>query len=325
MKINDQPEDASLENMILKCLDMAVLRQVQPRQYKFTGLPPNFYSALFPASAEGSPCDSPWEVSPMLDYFLDEAEKFFEAGAQGISNSGFWLENGQDGQEIPLTAMALRAGGENVIIVHAAREDYLERTRILRQARNELLARQKATTDLEKYKQKALHDALTKVYSRGAFADILKDQMADHGKFKLRGNSPDTALLMLDIDHFKKINDEFGHLAGDAVLIQLGEILHTSLRANDVPARYGGEEFVVIAPHTSLKQSVTMAEKLRKTVAGHDFGLGRPVTVSIGCAVKQTGDTADQFVNRADQALYEAKNAGRNRVCFHQPDSDKPL
>ena len=302
-------------DQVLKDLGMAVLQQVQPRQYRFSGLAPDFYSTLFPASADGSPCASPWDFSPMLEFFLDEAENFFEEGAHGVSNSGYWLEGDR---EVPLLATAHRVDGVNIIIIHAAGEDYTERTRILRQARNELLARQKVATDLDAYKEKALHDSLTKLYSRGAFSDILKERLAAKDAFKRRSPSPETAMLMLDIDHFKAINDEFGHLTGDAVLIQLGEILLSSLRVNDTPARYGGEEFIIIAPSTNLAQSLVIAEKLRQEVASHDFGLGRPVTVSIGCAVNRPGDSPDQFVSRVDQALYEAKNTGRNRVCGHE-------
>ncbi|MDR2725580.1 MAG: GGDEF domain-containing protein [Candidatus Adiutrix sp.] len=305
----------ALGDRILKALDMAVLKRIQPRQYQLNGLAPDFYSALFPAPANGPPCASPWDSSPMLEFFLDEAEKFFEDGAHGISSSGYWLEGDQ---ELPLLATALRVDGDDLIIIHAAQDDYNERTRILRQARNELLARQKATTDLNKYKEIAFHDALTKLYSRGAFGDILKDRLADKGVYKRRAHSLETAMLMLDIDHFKYINDDFGHLAGDAVLIQLGELLMSSLRANDIPVRYGGEEFIIIAPNTNLKQSMVVAEKLRKQVARHDFGLGRPVTVSIGCAVQHPGDDTEKFVSRVDQALYEAKNTGRNRVCGHE-------
>ncbi|MDR2724612.1 MAG: GGDEF domain-containing protein [Candidatus Adiutrix sp.] len=312
MKKPDQNPAAALSDRVLRALDMVVLKQVQPGQYQFGGLAPDFYSALFPAAANGSPCASPWDFSPMLDFFLGEAETFFLQGAHGVKSSGYWLEGDQ---EVPLLATALRVDGNNLIIIHAAREDYNERTRILRQARNELLARQKVTTDLNKYKDKALHDALTKLYSRGAFADILKDRLAAGNTFKHRAQSPDTALLMLDVDHFKYVNDDFGHLTGDAVLIQLGEILMSSLRANDIPVRYGGEEFMVIAPNTNLKQAMTLAEKLRQMVSGHDFGLGRPVTVSIGCAVHHPGDDTEKFVSRVDQALYEAKNSGRNRVC----------
>ena len=313
--MKEPPSAAELGNMVLRALDMAVLRQCQPRQYRFNGLPPDFYSDIFPAAADGSPCDNPWETSPMLEFFLGEAEDFFADGARGTCGSGFWLENDREGREVPLLATARQVDGVNVIIIQAAWEDYTERSRILRQARNEMLARQKVATDLDRYKEKALYDALTKVYSRGAFTDSLKAWPAARGVFKTRVHSGETALLMLDIDHFKAVNDEFGHLTGDAVLIQLGELLRFSLRADDTPFRYGGEEFIILAPDTNLEQALALAEKLRQAVAGHDFGLGRPVTVSLGCTINRPGESSDDFVSRADQALYEAKNAGRNRVC----------
>jgi diguanylate cyclase (GGDEF)-like protein len=305
-----------LGSMILKALDMAVLRRIHPRQYRFNGLAPDFYSAIFPASADGAPCGNPWEFSPMLDYFLNEAEEIFAEGARdGVISSGFWLENDQEGREVPLSAAARRVDGIDIIIIHAAWDDYTARARILRQARNELLVRQKVTTDLDKYKKKALYDALTKVYSRGAFAEILNERLAARSASERRAPSSEMAMLMLDIDRFKAVNDDFGHLTGDAVLIQLGEILRFSLRAADTPVRYGGEEFVVLAPETDLQQAMALAEKLRQAVAEHDFGLGRQVTISLGCAVNRPGEPPDHFVGRADQALYEAKNTGRNRVC----------
>jgi diguanylate cyclase (GGDEF)-like protein len=304
-----------LGDMIIRALDMAALKRLRPRQYRFNGLAPDFYSSIFPASADGSPCDNPWDFSPMLDYFLNEAEEFFAEGAPGLLSSGFWLESGREGGEVPLTATARRVDGIDVIIIHAAWDDYAERARILRQARNELLTRQKVTTDLDKYKKKALYDALTKVYSRGAFADILKERLAAHSALERRAPASEMAIIMLDIDHFKAVNDDFGHLTGDAVLIQMGEILRSSLRAGDTPIRYGGEEFVVLVPETDLKQAIALAEKLRQAVAEHDFGLGRQVTISLGCAVHRPGEPPNHFVGRADQALYEAKNTGRNRVC----------
>jgi len=308
----------NLGDHVLKALDMIVLRQVAPRQYRLNGLAPDFYSTLFPPACDGLPCENPWELSPMLDFFLGEAESFFAEGARGVSHSGYWLETDQEGREVPLTATALQADGVNVIIIHAAWKDYLERTRILRRARKELLKQQKVVTDLDKYRERALFDALTKVYSRGAFADILKEQMTAQATYQRRTQATELAMLMLDIDHFKDINDEFGHLTGDAVLIQLGEILRLSLRAEDTPIRYGGEEFIVLAPGTNLEQSIALGEKLRLAVAEHDFGFGRPVTISIGCTVIRPGDDPpEQFIERADHALYEAKNSGRNRVCGH--------
>lgn len=306
---------AALAEGLLKAMNMAALERLGPRRYAFLGQAPAFYLDLFPFSAEGRPCDSPWEFSPMLDYFLGEAEEFFEDGSpEGLRNSGYWLETGSDGQDIPLMATARLVDETEIIVIHAAREDYAERTRILRQARSEILERQKVATALDKYREKALFDALTKVYSRGAFSDILKEKLDAQYSFTRRTNSQELAVLMLDIDHFKYVNDDFGHLTGDAVLIQLGEILRAALRNNDTPVRYGGEEFIIVAPNTSLKQSLALAEKLRLKVANHDFGLGRPLTISIGCAVHLPGEDPTAFINRADQALYEAKKAGRNRV-----------
>ena len=124
------------------------------------------------------------------------------------------------------------------------------------------------------------------------------------------------AVLMLDIDHFKRVNDEFGHLLGDEVLRQLSTILAQQLRKVDVICRYGGEEFAILVPQTTGDHALGVAEKLRKVIEGWSFpGVPRPVTVSIGVAdFPGDGATRDELVKAADAALYAAKQAGRNRV-----------
>jgi len=125
---------------------------------------------------------------------------------------------------------------------------------------------------------------------------------------------------LLDLDHFKQINDTAGHLAGDTVLRQIGELLEEAIRKVDIVARYGGEEFVVILPETALEGGVAFAERLRERIAlqSFDVGAGRTVhlTVSVGIATFPSAlvaSTEDLFA-RADEALYRAKSAGRNQV-----------
>jgi two-component system cell cycle response regulator len=127
-------------------------------------------------------------------------------------------------------------------------------------------------------------------------------------------------LLLLDLDHFKQINDTAGHLAGDTVLRQIGALLEEAIRKVDIVARYGGEEFVVILPETLSDGGVAFAERLRERIAAESFdvGAGRAVhlTVSIGIATFPSplvSSTEDLFA-RADEALYRAKSGGRNQV-----------
>jgi diguanylate cyclase len=126
-----------------------------------------------------------------------------------------------------------------------------------------------------------------------------------------------SAVLMLDLDHFKSINDKHGHATGDAVLRKIAEILRSILRAHDVPGRYGGEEFGVLLPGCDAAGAEAIAERIRKRLEAAALGPGRVlrVTTSIGCAALDAGDAgAAAWITRADRALYRAKTAGRNRT-----------
>jgi diguanylate cyclase (GGDEF)-like protein len=124
---------------------------------------------------------------------------------------------------------------------------------------------------------------------------------------------------MFDVDHFKKVNDTFGHLAGDAILRQLGAVLLGRLRRNDVVARIGGEEFALVAPEISLAGAQELANKLRRLIGETRFefeGTQVAVTISIGVAEWQPQyEDAMELLKAADEKLYEAKRLGRNRVC----------
>ena len=122
-------------------------------------------------------------------------------------------------------------------------------------------------------------------------------------------------LIMFDIDHFKAINDGFGHDAGDAVLVELTRLVRENIRGKDTLARWGGEEFMVLVPGNDPGEIVQMAERLRRAVAGFAFGaVPRPVTASFGVALSEVGEDGDSLTKRADRALYQAKESGRDRV-----------
>jgi diguanylate cyclase (GGDEF)-like protein len=126
------------------------------------------------------------------------------------------------------------------------------------------------------------------------------------------------AVIMADIDLFKRLNDEFGHVLGDEVLRQVSSLFHQQLRKIDVVCRYGGEEFGILLTQTDAHHALNVAEKLRKLVASWQFpGVPRTVTISAGAAAfPDHGTTRDELVKAADAALYAAKQAGRNRVCL---------
>jgi diguanylate cyclase (GGDEF)-like protein len=158
-----------------------------------------------------------------------------------------------------------------------------------------------------------IHDGLTGVPNRRHFEDFLERELAR----ALRYDRP-LSLMLFDIDHFKKTNDTFGHLAGDFVLRRLASVVNQTIRREELIARYGGEEFVVVMPETRITEARKFAERLRQLVAGTDFEFDERkivVTISVGVACLAHGLTRDQFIHLADQALYQAKANGRNQVC----------
>ncbi|MDR2455961.1 MAG: GGDEF domain-containing protein, partial [Deltaproteobacteria bacterium] len=308
------PGEDSLGLKFLRSLEFAILKRIRPMNYEIYGLVPSFYPKLFPSGADGSPCRNPWDYSSMLEYFLLDAEEFFEhvPKVNEKISSGIWLEpDPRSNEELPLVAKAIQLEGEQIITLQVIQEEYAERVRILRKARLELMERRKISNALNSFKKKALFDAMTKLYNRGSFMEILQEQVEKFGAY-----TPTMALFMIDVDNFKKVNDTLGHLVGDSVLTQVAEILKTSLRKNDYPARFGGDEFTVVAPDTNTEQSHKLAEKLRHRIQSHDFNTGDiPVSISVGYTIYRVGETIQNFIRRADKALYDAKQMGRNVVC----------
>ncbi|WP_291332039.1 diguanylate cyclase [Desulfovibrio sp.] len=124
------------------------------------------------------------------------------------------------------------------------------------------------------------------------------------------------SVMLFDLDNFKRVNDTFGHLAGDAVLQALNSIASNALRPQDTPGRWGGEEFLVLLPETAAGEATTLAEILRKGVGEYEFSDGLHCTISIGVAQMRSDDTPDTLIHRADTALYRAKKEGKNRVVL---------
>ena len=157
--------------------------------------------------------------------------------------------------------------------------------------------------------ENALTDELTKLPNRRALAQRFLQEMQ-----RARRHRNAIAFLMIDIDHFKQVNDTYGHLSGDAVLAELAQILVTGARESDVCARYGGEEFALILHETTEQGARTLAERIRAKVAAATFPGGLKLTISIGVAATDEPALFTQLIDRADQALYAAKQAGRNQV-----------
>lgn len=157
--------------------------------------------------------------------------------------------------------------------------------------------------------QYATTDTLTGLFNRRTFEQRLNDEIALAKRY---GSA--LSLVMYDFDKFKKINDSFGHSEGDKVLVQSARLVRDNLRASDIAVRWGGEEFMVLAPQTSLANAITLAEKLRGVIGTHHFSSEFSITASFGVTEFIPQDDRDQLLKRVDDALYLAKDRGRNRV-----------
>ncbi len=166
---------------------------------------------------------------------------------------------------------------------------------------------------VERVRQLAYIDGLTGIFNRRFFELRIGEEIERAKRF-----NTGMAVIMIDIDHFKRLNDEFGHLLGDEVLRQVSSVFSQHLRKIDVVCRYGGEEFVIVLSQTDAEHAMKVAQKLRNFVAEWQFpGVPRPVYISGGVATfPEHGTERDQLVKAADSALYTAKQSGRNRVCL---------
>ena len=166
----------------------------------------------------------------------------------------------------------------------------------------------------DKYKVLSSTDSLTGVTNRGGFSKRL-ELINNANNDQLLGY----AVMVLDIDHFKSINDEHGHFVGDDVLKEFAERVSTFIRAEDIFARWGGEEFIVLARLKSSGAEYVLAEKIRAKIEGSNFGADNSIkiTVSIGVAVSKAGDSFDELFKQADNNLYTAKRSGRNQVIYN--------
>lgn len=180
----------------------------------------------------------------------------------------------------------------------------------------------------ESLRQQSIRDVLTGLYNRRFLEESVKRELLQAVREHAQGTYKGLAILMIDVDHFKKVNDRFGHEVGDFVLREVTQVLHRETRGGDVAARYGGEEFTVVLVDISGLQAYARAEQLRLQVeklalqtAGTDIG---PVTISIGMAKFPVhGQTIEELLGAADKALYAAKNGGRNRVVT-APEAEMP-
>jgi diguanylate cyclase (GGDEF)-like protein len=246
-----------------------------------------------------------------------------------------WMMPGLDGLEIcrrlrrfegrPYTYVLLltsRTEGEDLIrALEAGADDYLtkpinpsELRARLQTGRRILGLMEQLLAAQEELKHKASHDALTDAWTRGTVLDILQRELVHGGR-----EGVPLSIVMADLDHFKRINDNLGHLTGDAVLHEAAARLRGALRASDWLGRYGGEEFLAVLPNCDLESGARTAERLREAVAAGPFQTAEgPVWMTVSLGVTATDGRRPPPLNHllltADAALYRAKRAGRNRV-----------
>ena len=230
----------------------------------------------------------------------------------------------KDGGEFPVSIMLSPLQTGNDLFILCAVRDVTERKAAIEELRRRTIELEHAQVQL---KELASRDSLTGMLNRRTYQEqtewILRDSMR---------RIECVSLLMIDLDHFKRVNDRFGHSAGDRVLFTVANALQATCRQNDVSARYGGEEFALTLPHTDEDGSRVVAENFRAAIEGIS-GLQVSITASIGI-VTFIPDPATpppptpllfaELINRADQALYTAKNHGRNQVCHFNAMANPP-
>ena len=208
-------------------------------------------------------------------------------------------------------------------IIQAGACDYLPKAKVSGKALLRIIAnalekaglRREMRMAQEKLAEMSVRDELTGLFNRRYFQEALEREISGAERY---GHV--LTLCMMDLDHFKRVNDAYGHPCGDRVLQEFGRLINDSIRKYDVGCRYGGEEFTLILPDTPLNKAQTLCERFRERIQNHDFACGEHafgMTISIGIATRAADarTTPEQLVDLADKALYQAKRQGRNRVA----------
>ena len=207
-------------------------------------------------------------------------------------------------------------------MIQAGASDYLPKAKLSQKALLRIISNALEKANLrremriaqEKLAEMSVRDELTGMFNRRYFKEALEREVSGAQRYE-----HSLALCIIDLDHFKLVNDSYGHLCGDEVLQEFGKILSDSIRKYDVACRYGGEEFAVLLPDTSIDEAAVLCDRFRERISKHDFTYNRnsiKITASIGVAAcsNQNEMTGQQLVDLADKALYQAKHQGRNKV-----------
>ena len=249
------------------------------------------------------------ELSPNTVKILLTGQSDLSGVKRAINDANLYrfLEKPFLNEDIVLTVRA-------AVRAYCQERDLVEQNEVLRRLNAELesIVAERTRELLEKNRELevlSVTDRLTGLYNRRKLDELLDEEL-----IRCRRYDVQFAVILVDIDHFKDVNDTHGHAVGDSVLQELAQVMRERTRDADALARLGGEEFVVVCRHAALQGAVESAERMRGAIAAHAFpGVGR-VTASFGVAECCDGDTAEGLLQRADAALYRAKAAGRNRV-----------
>ena len=233
--------------------------------------------------------------SCICNYFeSEESQQYLMPTMDGINWTDYLLLNEKKENQVKMTVH----GKTSIFSVNSKKMDYEGNIRHV-----------VVFTDITKLNQLATQDVLTQVANRFKF-----DQVLDYSITLSQRYGRALSIMIIDIDHFKAVNDTYGHLAGDEVLKKLAKVLSNGIRKSDVIARWGGEEFVILLPDSELSSAVKLAETLRIKVAESDFSPVEKMTCSIGVVRWNEGENPDQLLKRVDEKLYLAKAGGRNKV-----------
>jgi len=267
---------------------------------------------------EGSltPCIPPGGRLPSdrepWSHILDTGGTFIEKDLSASPDAHKFFVETASRMSIPLISFGQTLG---VLMLHSAERNAFRETEMqsLESVADICASSIQNAHYVERIRQLSYLDGLTGIFNRRFFELRIMEEIE-----RARRCGTGMAVIIADIDQFKKLNDEFGHLLGDEVLRQVSSLFHQQLRKIDVVCRYGGEEFAILLTHTSSQHALGVTEKLRRLVEGWQFpGVPRRVTISAGVAAfPDHGTSRDELIRAADTGLYAAKQAGRNRVCL---------
>ncbi|MEF8770851.1 MAG: GGDEF domain-containing protein [Candidatus Accumulibacter phosphatis] len=255
-------------------------------------------------------------IGDSVNHIVEQISESATTAGEQASRFGGSLESWTDALHLPGGSGSLASGVEDILRGTREMQEAISTLQIrLEESRREA---QQLRQEVARAREEALIDALTGLTNRKGF-DLALDACLKEATREAQG----PCLLMIDLDHFKRLNDTLGHVFGDQVLTSVGQILRANVKGKDTATRYGGEEFAVILPQTPRGGAIGLAEALRALVfasrvrrSGDKEALIGNISVSIGVADYIAGESATEFVSRADRALYMAKAQGRNRVVL---------